>query len=210
MKEFYVYEWFIKDTNEIFYVGKGCNNRVTSMKDRNEYFKNIRKKYDCDYRIIKYFDNENEAYDFELKRGIELKDIGQARACYVFGNFKKYISDEIKNKMKPTQFKKNFKPWNYGKKNCYSKELLEKMRNAKLGIKQSEETKQKRSKSLMQKIIAKDIHTNKIIKEFNSINDGAKYFNINASCISKQISGINKTCVGYKWEKVKQGNTESV
>ena len=41
---FYVYEWYIVETGEIFYVGKGSGNRVTSMKDRNEYFKNIRKK----------------------------------------------------------------------------------------------------------------------------------------------------------------------
>ena len=39
--KYYVYEWYIEDTNEIFYVGKGTGNRVISMKNRNSYFKNI-------------------------------------------------------------------------------------------------------------------------------------------------------------------------
>lgn len=26
-KKFYVYEWYNIDTNEVFYVGKGCGNR---------------------------------------------------------------------------------------------------------------------------------------------------------------------------------------
>ena len=29
---FYVYEWFRTDTNEIFYVGKGCNRRYKVKK----------------------------------------------------------------------------------------------------------------------------------------------------------------------------------
>lgn len=28
---FYVYEWYIVETGEIFYVGKGCKNRYKSM-----------------------------------------------------------------------------------------------------------------------------------------------------------------------------------
>ena len=59
--KYYVYEWFKISTGEIFYVGKGSKNRVTSMKDRNKYFKDIIKKHKCDYRIIKYFDDEQEA-----------------------------------------------------------------------------------------------------------------------------------------------------
>ena len=108
--KYYVYEWYIEDTNEIFYVGKGTGNRVTSMKNRNSYFKNIIKKYKCNYRILKYFQNENDAYNYELKRGLELKEIGQAKACYVLGNFKKFIDDSVLEKMKKTAFKKEKTP----------------------------------------------------------------------------------------------------
>lgn len=38
MNKAYVYEWYNVDTNEVFYVGKGINNRMHSMKNRNQYF----------------------------------------------------------------------------------------------------------------------------------------------------------------------------
>lgn len=43
---FYVYEWYNIDTNEIFYVGKGCGERYKQATKRNKlfqenYFKNI-------------------------------------------------------------------------------------------------------------------------------------------------------------------------
>lgn len=152
--KYYVYEWYIEDTNEIFYVGKGTGNRVTSMKNRNSYFKNIRKKYKCNYRILKYFRNENDAYNYELKRGLELKEIGQAKACYVLGNFKKFIDDSVLEKMKKTAFKKERTPWNKGKK--MSIEYKEKCRKRTLGTKQSEETRKKRSDSLKNHIVTKE------------------------------------------------------
>ena len=43
--KYYVYEWYIEDTGEIFYLGKGSNNRMTSMKDRNKIFKEILKLF---------------------------------------------------------------------------------------------------------------------------------------------------------------------
>ena len=152
--KYYVYEWYIEETNEIFYVGKGTGNRVTSMKNRNSYFKNIRKKYKCNYRILKYFKNENDAYNYEFKRGLELKEIGQAKACYVLGNFKKFIDDSVLEKMKKTSFKKDRTPWNKGKK--MSDEYKQKCRERVLGTKQSEETRKKRSNSLKNHIVTKE------------------------------------------------------
>lgn len=152
--KYYVYEWYIEETNEIFYVGKGTGNRVTSIKNRNSYFKNIRKKYKCNYRILKYFKNENDAYNYELKRGLELKEIGQAKACYVLGNFKKFIDDSVLEKMKKTSFKKDRTPWNKGKK--MSDEYKQKCRERVLGTKQSEETRRKRSNSLKNHIVTKE------------------------------------------------------
>lgn len=205
--KYYVYEWYIKETKEIFYVGKGSKNRVTSMKDRNSYFKNIREKYDCEYRILNYFEDEQEAYDFELKRGLELKQIGQAKACYVLGNFKRYICDEVKEKMKPTQFKKGDKnkPWNYGMK--MNKEFKEKLRNINLGKKQSEETKIKRSNSLKNHLVSENTR-NKIsearkkqisiyniktkeFKIYNSISELAIILNISQSSLCRPLKTSN-------------------
>lgn len=81
---FYVYEWFIKETNEIFYVGKGKGKRYL-VKKRNNIFNQIIKNNDCDVRIIAYFENESDAFDFEEKRIRELKAKNLARANKDFG-----------------------------------------------------------------------------------------------------------------------------
>lgn len=201
---FYVYEWFIVETGEIFYVGKGVNNRVTSMKDRNDYFKNIRKKYECNYRFVKKNLMEEEAYELELEYGLFLKSKGLARACYVLGKTNKFIDKRTKNKISKTlKNNKSKVTWNKGAKNCYSEETILKMRNAKLGTKQSEKSKTKRSNSLSQKVAKINPLSNEIICVYNSINEASLDINRSASGISKCFSGKIETCGGYKWEKIK-------
>lgn len=74
---FYVYEWFNKNTNEIFYVGKGTKNRYKQIRKRNKLFLEYINNNECDVRIIKYFDNEEEAFNYEHIRICKLKNIGQ-------------------------------------------------------------------------------------------------------------------------------------
>lgn len=75
---FYVYEWFIVETNEIIYVGKGSKNRYKQITHRNKMFQEFLKRFNCESRIIEYFDDENEAFIAEHQRILELKNIGQA------------------------------------------------------------------------------------------------------------------------------------
>jgi len=100
-KIYYVYEWFIKESGEVFYVGKGKDNRFKSMKDRNETFKDIIRKNDCDVRIVSGNLEEDEAYACELHRTLELKSIKQAKANYVYGK-NKMMSDDVKLKISNT------------------------------------------------------------------------------------------------------------
>ncbi len=144
VKKYYVYIWYITNTNEIFYVGKGSNNRVMSMKDRNNYFKNIRNKYECDFKIIKYFERENDAYDFEKKIGLKLKKKGQAKACYVLGETQKFVDKKTRKKISKS-LTGNI-PWNKGQP--MSLEQREKLRAAKIGTVQSLKTRLLRSISL--------------------------------------------------------------
>lgn len=52
-KNFYVYEWFIIDSFEIFYVGKGTGRRKLELHNRSKYFMNIYNKYNCAVRLHK-------------------------------------------------------------------------------------------------------------------------------------------------------------
>ena len=55
--KFYVYEWFIIETKEIFYVGKGCRNRY-KVRKHNKLFNSILENNNCASRIIMYFETE--------------------------------------------------------------------------------------------------------------------------------------------------------
>lgn len=83
---FYVYEWYIKDTDEVIYVGKGCRNRF-KVRKHNCFFNDMIKRFDCDSRIIKYFENEEDAFAYEYDRVKELQSIGQCKCNIYKGGF---------------------------------------------------------------------------------------------------------------------------
>lgn len=76
---FYVYKWFIKKTNEIFYIGKGTRNRFKQVSNRNKLFKEIYNNNDCDVKIIEYFDKEEDAFKKEYELICYYKSIGQCK-----------------------------------------------------------------------------------------------------------------------------------
>ena len=73
---FYVYEWFIVSTGEIIYVGKGHKKRY-KVRKHNRLFNEMIKRFECDSRIIKEFEDEREAFLYEDIRIAELKKKGQ-------------------------------------------------------------------------------------------------------------------------------------
>ena len=95
---FYVYEWFIKETNEVIYVGKGCGRRYKVTK-HNKFFNDMIRRFDCDSRIVKEFKAEEDAFGYEHERIKELKDIGQC-VCNIynggFGGVVSWWTDEKK------------------------------------------------------------------------------------------------------------------
>lgn len=76
--KFYVYKHFRKDTQEVFYVGKGEGNRYKSKIGRNPYWHNIVKKHGFKWEIVDYFESEELAFRAEAKLIAEIgrKDLG--------------------------------------------------------------------------------------------------------------------------------------
>lgn len=66
-KDFYVYEWFIKETGEIFYVGKGRGNRFKEFHQRAYEAEKIRKNFETDNRFVAMGLTEDEAIELESK-----------------------------------------------------------------------------------------------------------------------------------------------
>lgn len=79
---YYVYEWYVIETNEIFYVGKGTRNRY-KVKKHNKFFNDFISRYDCDSRIVKTFESEEDAFSYEYERIKQLKALGQC-VCNIY------------------------------------------------------------------------------------------------------------------------------
>lgn len=63
--KFYVYKWYNLETGEIFYIGKGCKNRVSQLSKRNKLFLDYINLHECTYEIMEYFDDEESAFKRE-------------------------------------------------------------------------------------------------------------------------------------------------
>ena len=95
---YYVYEWFIVETGEIIYVGKGTRNRY-KVRKHNKFFNDMIRRYNCASRIVKEFESEVDAFEYEYIRVRELKESGQC-VCNIhdggFGGSTEWWTDEIR------------------------------------------------------------------------------------------------------------------
>ena len=67
MNEYYVYEWYNVDTKEVFYVGKGKNNRYKNSTNRNKFFIDYYKTHNCAVRKVYENLTEQDAFDKEVE-----------------------------------------------------------------------------------------------------------------------------------------------
>ena len=65
-KEYYVYIWYVVDTNEVFYVGKGKGRRYKQTSNRNKFFTNMYESHNCD--VKKIYENLTESEAFQKER----------------------------------------------------------------------------------------------------------------------------------------------
>ena len=107
---YYVYEFYDVNTNEILYVGKGCGNRYKTRYGRNKLLTEKLNKSACDSRIIKYFDSEKDAFDYEYQRINKLKSEGQCTCnihCGGAGGSGEYWTDELRKEYSENNVMKN-------------------------------------------------------------------------------------------------------
>lgn len=135
MNNFYVYEWFIKNTGEVFYVGKGTGKRYLKTSQRNNYFLNIINKYECSVKFYKQHLTQEESWEIEKQRIAQLKRIGQAKANFHVGGRGGDTGYRPKGKNNPF----------YGRK--HSEETVKKIKEKQTGKRATSETRQKMSKS---------------------------------------------------------------
>lgn len=104
---FYVYEWFIVDTLEVFYVGKGTGIRRFELHNRSKYFMSVYKKYRCAVRIVHQYLTNEESCLLEIERIAEMKAKGQARCNFTNGGTGFATGDLNPNRINPPTGKKN-------------------------------------------------------------------------------------------------------
>jgi hypothetical protein len=64
--KFYTYIHRRKDTNEVFYIGKGSSHRIYATgKYRGKYWNNIVNKHGRTVEYVAYWENEQDAYEHE-------------------------------------------------------------------------------------------------------------------------------------------------
>lgn len=143
MKEnkYYVYEWIRLDTNEPFYVGKGCDGRWKETLSRNNWFLHIVNKVPCAVNILHDNLEEQIAYDLEVWYIREYRDIIGYNMCNISdggegsgltgesnGFYGKHHTEESKKKIREKSKERNQGENNpfYGKR--HTEETKQKMR----------------------------------------------------------------------------------
>ena len=164
-KKYYVYEWYVKDTNEVFYVEKGTGQRYKEHKRRNKMFLDFYATHDCESRIIKNNLTEQEAFDYE----IEMIKYYREQTSYRLSNVEdggyqdtpyRHLSEKEKEAWRKRSSLSKKGKINQGKNNpMYGKSYLdgkteqekfairEKQRLGNLGQKRSEQARKKMSES---------------------------------------------------------------
>ena len=129
---YYVYEWIRLDTNEPFYIGKGCGDRWKKpYREYNKHFMNIINKVPHVVNILHNNLDEETAFGLEIYYIWLYRDIIGYDMCNISdGGEGQSLCGELNGF--------------YGKK--HTEESLEKMRKAHTGVHPNKETREKLSR----------------------------------------------------------------
>jgi hypothetical protein len=158
---YYIYFHINPLKKEVFYVGKGCNKRAFSKNGRNDFWKNIVKKYGYIIDIIEENLTEQESLDREIFyiKKIGRKDLGLGPLVNMSdggenGNnrirsikHKNNLSKSLKGRKYTDEYKKNMSEVQKNRLSSMSDEYKKDMTNHidRKGVNHSEKSKEKMS-----------------------------------------------------------------
>jgi hypothetical protein len=183
----YIYKHIRPDTNEVFYIGVGVDERrINSNQSRNKFWKNIVNKHG----IIREIIEDNLSWDDAIKREqywikfYGRKNNNTGRLCNMTdggeGSYGRILSNETKQKISESnkgkkmtnEQKIKISEGNKGKPKPKPKDFSEKMRNITTGKVRTEESKIKQSittKKTLSKIKDRLKEKSKGIKNSNAV-----------------------------------------
>lgn len=180
---YYVYEWYIVKTGEIIYVGKGTRHRY-KVRKHNKLFNEMIKRFECESRIVKEFETEKEAFDFEYIRINELREQKQC-VCNIrdggYGGTVDWWTDDLRRQ--------------YSEKNVMKSEEQRKRMSEHNPMKDKKIAEKTNSKKRKAVIIGN--------KEYSSVHDARESLGV---CSETIASWCNKG-INQKGEKCRYKNS---
>jgi hypothetical protein len=204
MKEqnkYYIYEYTRLDTGEVFYVGKGSENRYLSLRGRNHKFINVISS--IEYKVEKVLEGltEEDAYEAEVSFIAYRRSIGQSSCNIADGGVKTIFFRDEEYRRKMSIIKKEYmsNPENRKKISEATKKGMTELVKARLsGIKKGKLSKRKgttHSIESKKKISLSGIGRPSALRKeiissegliFESITAAAKYY----KCLRTSITNI--------------------
>ena len=198
---FYVYQHLRLDNNKPFYIGKGCKDRAWRKKRNNIGWNNIANKIGFKVEILKYFDDEDQAIEYEhqlinIYREQKIELVNQTK--YSSGGTKWSYTDEIKYKQSKGQM---------DTKRPKTKEWCEKISKANKGrsilwadkIGDALRGKPKNYLSKHKPIAQYDLQNN-LINDYQSAQEAGRCLGKSGNSIADCAAGRQKTAYGYIWK----------
>lgn len=180
---YYTYLHYNKDTDEIFYVGKGKDTRCVNQAERNQWWINIVSKHDFYVVIDKINLSEQEAFDREKEliqtygrkqfgeggKLVNLTDGGEGATHYIY--------TEEQRKQRSEYYKNNPEVWQSGenREKYFGKQLF--------GEDNPNYGNRGEQNPISKKVVKLDMNGN-LIAEYGSIIEAAEANNISQSGVS--------------------------
>lgn len=179
--KYYVYGHYRNDTNTLFYVGKGCNDRAWSKSGRNQLWKRIVEKHG--YSVFIFYNDllECQAFKSEKDLILDLNPIANFSNGGVGGN------TLINKTQKEIEIINNKKSKKVSGKN-----------HPQYGVKKSPKTIEKIKQSLYK--TSTIVICNETGEMFRSMSECAKKLNINVSNLSRIKHGKRKSLKGLTFK----------